>query len=126
VIGRVKLTADKRTNRIHIVSRPINMKLIRELVLEYDANVALPQPYVRPLRYRPVREVLDAIVAAIADPGDKTGAGAAGATPTGQQVNDRQASKARHRIPRTLATTASAAEPRPRRQVATTAAVARA
>lgn len=85
VIGRVKLTADKRTNRIHIVSRPINMKLIRELVLEYDANVTLPQPFVRPLRYRPVREVLDAIVSAIADPGDKTGAGATGATPTGQQ-----------------------------------------
>jgi type II secretory pathway component GspD/PulD (secretin) len=83
VIGRVKLTADKRTNRIHIVSRPINMKLIRELVLEYDANVALPAPYVRPLRYRPVQEVIDALVSAIADPGDKSAAGGTGGTGTG-------------------------------------------
>lgn len=81
VIGRVKLTADKRTNRIHIVSRPINMDLIRKLVLEYDANVSLPQPFVRPLRHRPVQEVIDAIAAAIADPGDKSGAG--GTTGTG-------------------------------------------
>ena len=79
IIGKVKLTADKRTNRIHVVTRPVNMPLIRELIDEYDANVKLPDPFVRPLRHRPVEEVMEAIIAAIQDPGDKAGAGGAGA-----------------------------------------------
>jgi general secretion pathway protein D len=82
IIGKLKLTADKRTNRIHVVTRPVNLPFIRDLVDEYDANVKLPQPFVRPLRHRPVEEVMEAIVSAIQDPGDK--AGAAGAGGTGQ------------------------------------------
>ncbi len=79
IIGKVRLSADKRTNRIHIVTRPVNMKLIRTLIKEYDADVKLPEPGIRPLRYRPVEEVIDAVVAAIKDPGEKEG-GAGGST----------------------------------------------
>src|SRR5688572_12664649 len=79
IIGKLKLTADKRTNRIHVVTRPVNLDFIRQLIDEYDANVKLPQPFVRFLRYRPVEEVMEAVVSAIQDPGDKAGAtGAAG------------------------------------------------
>jgi type II secretory pathway component GspD/PulD (secretin) len=83
VIGKVRITADKRTNRIHIVCRPVNLKLIRALITEYDAHVPLAPPAVRPLRYRPVEEVIDAVVAAVSDPGDKSAAGgtSAGTTP---------------------------------------------
>ena len=98
VIGKVRITADKRTNRLHVVTRPINIKLIRALVKDYDSQVPLAPPAVRPLRFRPVEEVIDAVIAAIADPGEKTtsaggsgGSGAAGGTtpnqaprPTGQ------------------------------------------
>ena len=82
VVGKVRITADKRTNRLHVVSRPVNMKLIRALIKEYDSQVPLAPPAVRPLRFRPVEEVMDAVVAAIADPGEKTagGTGATGAT----------------------------------------------
>src|SRR5206468_13045803 len=31
VVGKIKLTADVRTNRIHVVTRPINMPFIRRL-----------------------------------------------------------------------------------------------
>ena len=82
IIGKVRLTADKRTNRIHIVTRPVNMKLIRALIKEYDADVKLPEPGIRPLRYRPVEEVIDAVVAAIKDPGEKDG-GAGGSSAPG-------------------------------------------
>lgn len=85
VIGKVRMTADKRTNRIHVVARPNSMTIIRKLIHEYDENVPLPQPFVRPLRHRPVEEVMEAIVSAIADPGDKSGASGTGATGTGQR-----------------------------------------
>jgi type II secretion system protein D len=79
VVGKVRITADKRTNRLHVVSRPVNMKLIRALIREYDTIVPLAPPAVRPLRFRPVEEVMEAVVSAIADPGDKSSNGAAGA-----------------------------------------------
>ena len=87
VIGKVRITADKRTNRLHVVSRPVNMRLIRALIKEYDSQVPLAPPAVRPLRFRPVEEVMDAVVAAIADPGEKTAgsSGAAAATTPRQQ-----------------------------------------
>ena len=83
VIGKVKITSDKRTNRIHVVSRPINMKLIRTLIKEYDAESHFTEPAMRPLRFRPVEEVVDAVIAAIKDPGDKDGGGGAGGTTNG-------------------------------------------
>src|SRR5437660_6349943 len=39
IVGKIKLTPDVRTNRIHVVTRPINMPFIRELVHEFDSNV---------------------------------------------------------------------------------------
>src|ERR1051325_6799272 len=39
VVGKIKLTADVRTNRIHVVTRPINMPFLRKLIGEFDANV---------------------------------------------------------------------------------------
>ena len=80
VVGKVRITADKRTNRLHVVSRPVNMKLIRALIKEYDSQVPLAAPAVRPLRFRPVEEVMEAVVAAVADPGDKSGSTGGGAS----------------------------------------------
>jgi general secretion pathway protein D len=79
IVGKVKIAADKRTNRIHIVTRPVNLKFIETLIKEYDADVPLPEPAVRALRYRSVTEVIDAVVAAIRDPGERDAAGATGA-----------------------------------------------
>lgn len=85
IIGKVKIAADKRTNRIHVVTRPVNLKFIKALINEYDADVPLPEPAVRALKYRSVDEVLDAVVAAVKDPGEKDSAsGAAGGTGAAQ------------------------------------------
>ncbi len=95
VVGKVRITADKRTNRLHVVSRPVNMRLIKALISEYDSEVPLAPPAVRPLRFRPVEEVIDAVVAAIKDPGEKDAgaaggaAGAAGARTQTQQPTTR-------------------------------------
>jgi general secretion pathway protein D len=93
VVGKVRITADKRTNRLHVVSRPVNMKLIRALIKEYDSQVPLAPPAVRPLRFRPVEEVMDAIVAAIKDPGEKDSGGTAGAPSTARPQTQGQTTR---------------------------------
>jgi Bacterial type II/III secretion system short domain. len=42
IVGKIKLAPDVRTNRIHVITRPINMPFIRKLIAEFDANVSLP------------------------------------------------------------------------------------
>jgi general secretion pathway protein D len=94
IVGKIKLTPDVRTNRIHIVTRPINMPFIRQLIHEFDANVEFGKPVTRPLRYISAGEVLPVLVQALTEPGTEgggAGAGAGGAlappgaSPAGQQ-----------------------------------------
>ncbi len=90
IVGKIKLTADIRTNRIHVVTRPINMPFIRRLIREFDANVEFGQPVTRPLRYISAGEVLPILVQALTEPGAEaggapTGGGAPGQTPQPQQ-----------------------------------------
>ncbi len=78
IVGKIKLTPDVRTNRIHIVTRPINMPFIRQLIHEFDANVEFGQPVTRPLRYVSAGDVLPVLVQALTEPGTEGGAGGAG------------------------------------------------
>src|SRR5213594_4770300 len=85
VVGKIKLTADVRTNRIHVVTRPINMPFIRQLIHEFDANVEFAKPVTRPLKYISAGDVLPVLVQALTEPGTEgagaAAAGGAGATP---------------------------------------------
>src|SRR5437868_12535371 len=97
IVGKIKLTPDVRTNRIHIVTRPINMPFIRQLIHEFDANVEFGKPVTRPLRYISAGEVLPVLVQALTEPGAEGGGGAGaggalappGASPAGQQQQRR-------------------------------------
>src|SRR5213076_2346886 len=86
VVGKIKLTADIRTNRIHVVTRPINMPFIRKLIHEFDANVEFGQPVTRSLRYISAGDVLPVLVQALTEPGAtaQPGAEAGGASPSPQ------------------------------------------
>jgi general secretion pathway protein D len=82
VVGKIKLAADVRTNRIHVITRPINMPFVRKLVAEFDANVDFAKPVTRPLQYISAGDVLPVLVQALTEPGTQqqgggdTGAGA--------------------------------------------------
>src|SRR6266498_2196160 len=76
IVGKIKITPDVRTNRIHIVTRPINMPFIRQLIHEFDANVEFGKPITRYLKYISAGEVLPVLVQALTEPGME-GAGAA-------------------------------------------------
>jgi len=86
VVGKIKLTADVRTNRIHVVTRPINMPFIRKLIREFDANVEFGKPVTRPLRYISAGDVLPVLVQALTEPGAtaQPGAEAGGTSPSPQ------------------------------------------
>jgi general secretion pathway protein D len=83
VVGKIKLAADVRTNRIHVITRPINMPFIRKLVAEFDANVEFAKPVTRPLKYISAADVLPVLVQALTEPGAQQ-AGAEGAAPGAQ------------------------------------------
>lgn len=82
--GKVRLTADERTNRIYVVTRPVNLPVIRKLIQEFDLDVPFSEPMVRPLKFVSAGDILDALVRAVSDPGTKD-VGATGATGTQTQ-----------------------------------------
>jgi general secretion pathway protein D len=70
--GKIKVDYDERTNRIHVVTRPINLPFIEDLIKEYDSDIVFGSPVKRPLKYINADDVLDVIVKAITEPGEKT------------------------------------------------------
>jgi type II secretion system protein D len=78
IVGKIKLTPDVRTNRIHVVTRPINMPFIRQLIHEFDANVEFGKPVTRYLRYISAGDVLPVLVQALTEPGTEGGGAGAG------------------------------------------------
>jgi general secretion pathway protein D len=83
IVGKIKLTPDVRTNRIHVVTRPINMPFIRQLIHEFDANVEFGKPVTRYLQYVSAGDVLPVLVQALTEPGTEGGGAGAGAVPGG-------------------------------------------
>lgn len=84
VVGKIKMTADVRTNRIHVITRPMNMPFIRRLIGEFDANVEFATPVTRALRYVSASDVLPVIVQVLTEPGANQGGGAPGGDPNAQ------------------------------------------
>jgi general secretion pathway protein D len=85
VVGKIKMAADVRTNRIHVITRPVNMPFIRRLIGEFDANVEFAKPVTRALRYISAADVLPVIVQTLTEPGSNQGQGGApGADPNAQ------------------------------------------
>jgi general secretion pathway protein D len=94
VVGKIKLAADVRTNRIHVITRPINMPFIRKLIAEFDANVEFAKPVTRALKYISAADVLPVIVQSLTEPGTQQQGGAEGVGPNNpanpQQQQNRQ------------------------------------
>jgi len=92
VVGKIKIAADVRTNRIHVITRPVNMPFIKKLISEFDANVEFGKPVTRPLRYISAAEVLPVIVQALTEPGTNQAGGADTSNPAAaqQQANQNQ------------------------------------
>src|SRR5436309_12970232 len=86
IVGKIKLAPDVRTNRIHVITRPINMPFIRKLIAELDANVEFGKPVTRPLRYISASDVLPVLVQSLTEPGEQQAGGAAAGGAAGPQA----------------------------------------
>ncbi len=75
VVGKIKIAADVRTNRIHVITRPVNMPFVRKLISEFDANVEFGKPITRPLRYVSAADILPVLVQALTEPGSNSQGG---------------------------------------------------
>ena len=84
VVGKIKIAVDVRTNRIHVITRPINMPFIRKLIAEFDANIEFGKPVTRPLRYISAAEILPVLVQALTEPGTSGQGGAEGGARRGR------------------------------------------
>ena len=78
IVGKIKLTADIRTNRIHVITRPINLPFVRQLIRDFDSNVPFAEPEKRALKYVSASDMLDIVVKAITEPGIKAEESGAG------------------------------------------------
>ncbi len=67
--GRITLTADIRTNRVHVVTSPFNMPLVERLLTEYDADTPFAQPVRYPLRFVTAGDMLPILVDALKEQG---------------------------------------------------------
>jgi general secretion pathway protein D len=90
VVGKIKIAADVRTNRIHVITRPVNMPFIKKLISEFDANVEFGKPVTRALRYISAAEVLPVIVQTLTEPGANQGSGAETTNPAAPQQQAQQ------------------------------------
>src|SRR5205807_2552826 len=80
VVGKIKISADVRTNRIHVITRPVNIPFVRKLIAEFDANVEFAKPVTRALNYISASDALPVIVQALTEPG-QAAPGGEGAQP---------------------------------------------
>jgi len=102
VVGKIKLAADVRTNRIHVITRPVNMAFVRRLIAEFDANVEFAKPITRPLRYISAADVLPVIVQALTEPGSNQAGG-----PVGGATNPNPGSTQQQQLQQRPSTSAS-------------------
>jgi len=74
ISGKAKFVADKRTNRVLVVTRVENFRYVREVIAKLDSAANFEQPYVRVLNYVPVNDVFSVLGDMLADAeSEKTG-----------------------------------------------------
>ena len=92
IVGKIKITADVRTNRIHVLTRPVNIPFIEGLIQEFDRDVPFADPVEFSLKFVTAADILDSIIKSIQDPGAKDQQGSTGTNTTSTQPQSPQRS----------------------------------
>lgn len=84
ISGKAKFVADKRTNRVLVVTRVENFRYVREVIAKLDSAASFEQPFVRVLNYVPVNDIFSVLGDMLADAeSEKNGGGGQGSSNTG-------------------------------------------
>jgi len=78
IAGKANFLADKRTNRILVVTRTENYRFVRDIITQLDAAADFEQPYVRPLNYVPVGDIFSVLGDMLSDAESETSGGTGG------------------------------------------------
>ena len=68
ISGKAKFLADKRTNRILVVTRVENYRYVRDVISQLDSAGNFEQPFTRILNYVPVNDVFPVLTDMFSDP----------------------------------------------------------
>ena len=68
ISGKAKFLADKRTNRILVVTRVENYRYVRDVISQLDSAGNFEQPLTRILNYVPVNDVFPVLTDMLSDP----------------------------------------------------------
>lgn len=87
VIGETQLVADPRTNRILVVTRPVNFPYIKQLIEQLDSPVPLDSVLERPLQYVAAADVLPVLRDLLSEGEEAAGGGAGRAGGAGATID---------------------------------------
>ncbi|MEI8293234.1 MAG: secretin N-terminal domain-containing protein [bacterium] len=74
IAGKAKFLADKRTNRILVVTRVENYRYVRDVISQLDSPGNFEKPFTRVLNYVPVNDIFPVLTDMLSDPdSDKQG-----------------------------------------------------
>jgi general secretion pathway protein D len=91
ISGPAEIVADTRSNRILIVTRPVNLPFLRQMIMELDRPNNFMQPERRPLKYVLAEDILPALEGALAqgkEEEDQAKQSAASATSNANSANN--------------------------------------
>lgn len=81
LIGRTRFMADKRTNRILVITRAENIRYLTEVIAQLDAAASFEQPFVRALNYISVNDAFQVLTEMLAEGEGEARAAAPAPTP---------------------------------------------
>jgi len=83
IAGKAKFLADKRTNRILVVTRVENYRYVRDVIAQLDSAGNFEKPFNRILNYVPVNDVFPVLTDMLSDPDSEKQGGTNGQSTTG-------------------------------------------
>jgi type II secretion system protein D len=90
ISGTVQIVADTRSNRLLVVSRPVNMPFLRQMITELDQPDIFMVPQRRSLKYVLAQDILPALEAALAEGKDEQDQAKSGTTGTPGSTSGQQ------------------------------------
>ncbi len=87
ISGKAKFLADKRTNRILVVTRVENYRYVRDVISQLDSAGNFEQPFTRILNYVPVNDVFPVLTDMLSDKDSETQNGSTQGSQAGSSSN---------------------------------------
>jgi general secretion pathway protein D len=87
ISGKAKFLADKRTNRILVVTRVENYRYVRDVISQLDSAGNFDQPLTRILNYVPVNDVFPVLTDMLSDPDSEKQGGTGQTSQNGSNNN---------------------------------------